>query len=93
MMWPEPELRAIIRPEPEMKNRSLHSTTRHKDLSQARREALSNILAKLFVNFVSERRHVEEQRSLFCSVDNRRFSLEDIPSLPQKCQAKGLVLF
>ena len=27
MMWPEPELRAIIRPEPEMKNRSLHSTT------------------------------------------------------------------
>ena len=27
-MWPEPELRAIIRaePEPEMKNRSLHST-------------------------------------------------------------------
>jgi hypothetical protein len=24
-MWPEPELRAIIRPEPEMKNRSLHS--------------------------------------------------------------------
>jgi hypothetical protein len=28
MMWPEPELRAIIRPEPEMKNRSLHSTIR-----------------------------------------------------------------
>jgi hypothetical protein len=27
MMWPEPELRAIIRPEPEMKNRSLHSTS------------------------------------------------------------------
>jgi hypothetical protein len=28
-MWPEPEpeLRAIIRPEPEMKNRSLHSTS------------------------------------------------------------------
>jgi hypothetical protein len=26
MMWPEPELRDIIRPEPELKNRSLHST-------------------------------------------------------------------
>ena len=30
MMWPEPELRAIIRPEPELKNRSLHSTNQYR---------------------------------------------------------------
>ena len=28
-MWPEPELRTIIRPEPELKNRNLHSTSQY----------------------------------------------------------------